>query len=317
VTDEDPIPDGHSFALLLTHDVDRPYKTYQSVYYAVKERDPSHLASLLPGINPYWQFENVRALEEDLGVRSAFYFLDEQRLFRDRPLRDLLSPKAWRLYAGRYDPTEPPFPEIIRDLDARGWEVGLHGSYESYADADRIAAEKETLESILGHAVVGGRQHYLNLEVPDTWRRQAAAGLKYDASLGSSSSAGFDHGTGIERPFDDEFVVFPLTIMEQSLPDPDADPERAWEVCRALIERAEEEAAVMSVLWHPRHLSARDFPGHLPLYRRLIQEALDRGAWVGPPADLYARLDHPSPAGGGGCSTAPTDASPRRVDTSD
>ena len=72
------IPGDHAFALCLTHDVDRPYKTYQSVYYALRERDPSHLGDLRPGVNAYWTFDRIRAVETDLGVRSAFYFLDEE-----------------------------------------------------------------------------------------------------------------------------------------------------------------------------------------------------------------------------------------------
>jgi hypothetical protein len=282
----DPVPPGHEFALLLTHDVDRPYKTYQSIYYAVTERDPSHLASLLPGVDPYWQFENITALEEDLGVRSAFYFLDEQRLLRDRPLCDLLSPTAWRLYAGRYDPAAPPFPELIRRLDAGGWEVGLHGSYESYRDATRLRREKDGLEATLGHELTGGRQHYLNLERPATWRRQADVGLRYDASLGSSSTVGFQHGTGVLRPFDDEFVVFPLTVMENALPDPGDRPEEAWAVCRDLLDEAAATGAVMTVLWHPRCFSVRDFPGYLPLYRRLVERSTAAPGWVRRPTSI-------------------------------
>jgi peptidoglycan/xylan/chitin deacetylase (PgdA/CDA1 family) len=299
VTDPDraerPVPDDHEFALLLTHDVDRPYKTYQSAYYALTqpERRGYHLRTALPGENPYWQFETVTALEEDLGVRSAFYFLSEQRLFRDRPVREWASMRGWQLYAGRYDLTDPEVAAVVEDLDERGWEVGLHGSFESYRDRDRLAWEKARVERVLGRPVTGGRQHYLNLDRPETWKRQSSLGLAYDASLGSSDDYGFQHGYGIKRPFDDEFVVFPLTAMEAALPDPGEDFDRAWAACESLLEEAREHGAVMTVLWHPRHFSHGDFPGHLRLYRRLVASALDMGAWVGPPRDLYEaeRLD--------------------------
>ncbi|GAA0676678.1 polysaccharide deacetylase family protein [Natronoarchaeum mannanilyticum] len=290
--------DDHSFALCLTHDVDRPYKTYQSGYYAVAERDPSHLLSVLPGRNSYWQFEEVMALEDSLGVRSAFYFLDEQNLFRDRPVRDWFDPGSWKRYAGRYELSDPAIVDVIHDLDEGGWEVGLHGSYESYDDPERLAVEKEQIESILGREIVGGRQHYLNLDEPDTWRHHADVGLKYDASLGSSSTYGFQYGDAPLRPFDDEFVVFPLTIMEVALPDPTEHFERAWRECRAVLDEAREREAVATILWHPRYFSQRDFPGYGELYRRIVEYALDEGAWVGPPADLYAQLEHPDGDGG-------------------
>ena len=38
------------------------------------------LLDLLPWRTPYWQFPRITEMERSLGVRSAFYFLNEQRL---------------------------------------------------------------------------------------------------------------------------------------------------------------------------------------------------------------------------------------------
>ncbi|WP_418280308.1 polysaccharide deacetylase family protein [Halorubrum sp. DTA98] len=285
------IPDDHSFALCLTHDVDRPYKTYQSPYYAIRDRSLSQLRDMIFGRNPYWSFDRIRSIEAELGVRSAFYFLDEESLFTERPRRELLDPQAWSLYTGRYDIADPKIVDLIHELDDGGWEIGLHGSYNSFHDRERLREQKRRLESILGRAVTGGRQHHLNLSVPDTWEHHAAIGLQYDASLGSSTEYGFTHGYGVHRPFDDEFVVFPLTAMEIALPI-EEDPDRAWEACEELLADAYENAAVMTVLWHPRFFCS-DTPNYAPIYRRLIERALELGAWVGPPGELYDRLDHP------------------------
>lgn len=288
---DDSIPEGHSFALCLTHDVDRVRKTYQPLYYALTDGDPSQLLAHLPGRNSYWQFENIMAIEEELGVRSAFYFLNEQSLFRDKPLRTWLRPEYWKLYVGRYSVDESAIVDAIRALDAGGWEIGLHGSYESYSDTSRLRTEKETLEALLGHPVLGGRQHYLNLERPETWRRHTEVGLSYDATLGRTDDYGFENGYEPLRPFDDEFVVFPLTLMELTLPDVESDPERAWEECEKLLAEARENDAVMTVLWHPSYFSEVDHPNYGALYRRLIERAQEMGAWVGPPGELYASLE--------------------------
>jgi hypothetical protein len=284
------ILDEYPFALCLTHDVDRPYKTYQSLYYAITNREPRHLLDVLPWRKPYWQFERIMDIESSLGVRSAFYFLDEQYLL-ERPLRSWIDPEAWKLYLGRYDIEDGAITDIIEALDSGGWEVGLHGSYESYRDEDRLRKEKQTLESILGHSVLGGRQHYLNLENPETWQRQSSVGLCYDTSLGSSATYGFQHGYKPFRPFDNEFTVFPLTVMELTLPDPETEFEQAYEACEQLLTEARDNNAAMTALWHPSYFSERDFPNYGQLYRQLIQRALEMGAWVGPPGELYASLD--------------------------
>jgi peptidoglycan/xylan/chitin deacetylase (PgdA/CDA1 family) len=289
-------PDEFPFALCLTHDVDRPYKTYQSLYYAVTKRRPSELLDVLPWREPFWTFEDIMRLEDDLGVRSAFYFLNEQHLLRDRPIRDALSLENWMLYLGRYSLDDRDIRELIRTLDARGWEVGLHGSYDSYADRSRLAYERSRLEEVLGQRILGGRQHHLNLDRPRTWRYQSELGLRYDSSLGSSQGYGFEHGYHPIRPFDDEFVVFPLTLMERTLPNVETAPEQAWEECERLLREARDNEGVMTVLWHPCYFSERAFPNYRDLYRRLIERAQEMGAWVGAPGEYYALLDHPNGA---------------------
>jgi hypothetical protein len=83
--------------------------------------------------------------------------------------------------------------------------------------------------------------------------------------------------------------------MEQTLPDPETQPDRAWSVCASLLAEARENEAAMSILWHPRYFSD-DYAGYERLYRRLIERALEMNAWVGPIGDLYASMDHPSVA---------------------
>lgn len=274
------------FAVCLTHDVDRPYKTYQSVYYAITERRPHHLRTALSGENPYWQFEEVMALESELGVRSSFYFLNEPPIGA-KPKHQWADPGRWIEHLGRYEITAPEIRDVIRRLDDGGWEVGLHGSYDSARDENRLHHEKTVLDEIVGHATKGVRHHHLRLDRPETWRVHASMGLQYDTSLGSSTTCGFSHGYRPLRPFDDDFLVFPLTIMEVGL---SGDTDRAWRECERLLEEARANDAVMTVLWHPRYFNEREFPGYRGLYERLIERALEMGAWIGPPGECYDLL---------------------------
>jgi predicted deacetylase len=62
--------------------------------------------------------------------------------------------KNWILYFGRYSlDDDDDIRELIRTLHDGGWEVGLHGSYESYDDRSRLAYELSRLEEILGDRV--------------------------------------------------------------------------------------------------------------------------------------------------------------------
>ncbi|MFD1514291.1 polysaccharide deacetylase family protein [Halomarina rubra] len=279
----------YEFALCLTHDVDRTREGLRGLYYGARDRDISRFASVLPGRNTYWQFDTIMNLEASLGVRSAFYFLVEKDLFTDFPVREWLRPNNWVLYRGRYDVNSDAVADTVRQLDDGGWEVGVHGSYRSFADLKRFRYEKSVVEAIVGHEIVGGRQHYLNLSIPETWQHHAEVGLRYDTTLGSSTGYGFDHGYGLVRPFDG-FVVFPLTLMDITLPNVSNDYDHAWRECERLLEEARENDAVMTVDWHQRCFSDIAFPRYGELYRRIIERALEMGAWVGPPGELYRTL---------------------------
>jgi peptidoglycan/xylan/chitin deacetylase (PgdA/CDA1 family) len=278
----------HEFALCLTHDVDRPYKTYQSIYDVVRERSVDHLTTALSGANPYWQFDAVASLERELGVRSAFYMLNEPHLLSRHP-RTWLRPVNWIEHLGRYDVGSADVADAIRSLHEGGWEIGLHGSRHAARDRERLAVEKRTLERVLGAPIAGGRQHHLELSTPETWQHYRAIGLRYDTSLGSSTEYGFEHGYHPQFPLDDVFAVFPLTVMEIALSSPDSSFDTAWAECESLLREAAENGAVMTALWHPRYFNTHEFPGYRRLYRRLVERALEMDAWVGPPGEFYER----------------------------
>ncbi|MFB6088948.1 MAG: hypothetical protein ABEK36_04180, partial [Candidatus Aenigmatarchaeota archaeon] len=83
----------------------------------------------------------------------------------------------------------------IHKLNKGGWETGLHGSYYSYKDKEKLNQEKKDLEAVLADKVHGIRQHHLNLDIPETWQYQEKTGLEYDTSLGLKNSIGFRWGT--------------------------------------------------------------------------------------------------------------------------
>jgi hypothetical protein len=280
-------PEDAAFYLCLSHDVDRIYKTFQRPYEALVKGD---VGAMFRWKNPYWQFETVRNLETSLGVKSSFYFLHERRLVTEFSPRHWTKAANWKLYAGRYDYDRPKVRDVVQGLHRDGWEIGLHGSYTSYEDIERLQFEKDRLEALLGTPVLGGRQHYLNLTEPTTWEHHRELGLRYDSSLGSSTEYGFQYGYDVVRPFDDEFVVFPVTVMDCALMGSTDSVEEALAVCDSLLEEARDNGAVMTIDWHQRVFNEAEFPGYGQVYEHLIRRALEMDAWVGPCGELYEWL---------------------------
>ena len=276
-------PNGKKFALCLTHDVDRVRKSYQYMTHFIKSKNWYHIKSFLNRKSePYWNFEKIMNLEKKDNVRSTFFFLEESKKL------DIFHPSKWPLSLGKYKFSDEKVAEIISKLHSGGWEIGLHGSYDSYKNKDLLRLEKKKLEDVLGDEVIGIRQHYLNLEIPYTWKIQKEFGFKYDASFGFSKDIGFRENKILPfRPFNDYFLVIPLTIMDAALFYKFPEPKKAWRKLLEIFDFAEKHGALVTVLWHQRVFNENEFPQWSKMYERIIQEGKKRDAWFARCRDVW------------------------------
>jgi len=280
-------PNQRSFALALSHDVDRVAKRWQYFYYTTLAvlngqanrvwRHVQSFGALLQGDDPYWNFGRIMALEEELDVRSTFFLLNEQGQ------ASLFRPRSMVLFLGRYSMEEKRVRRIIRELHAGGWEVGLHGSYNSFRDEALLRREKSELETILGEPVMGIRQHYLNLDIPETWQIQASVGFAYDSSLGFSDRLGLRWGAS--RPFYPRVTLtgseIPILEIPQAMMDSHLiGVEDAWSRVQALIDTVERQQGVLTINWHQRVFNPWEYQEHQDMYCRIVRECRKRGAWV-------------------------------------
>jgi peptidoglycan/xylan/chitin deacetylase (PgdA/CDA1 family) len=277
-------PEGKKFALCLTHDVDRVDKSWwHCAYYFAKTGRAYHLKSMfIKGKErPYWNFERIMALEEKHGVRSTFFFLNETKKL------EILKFDTFKLAFGNYSMDSQKIVDIIKKLDEGGWEIGVHGSYDSYNNKELLAQEKRELERILERPVVGIRQHYLHLEIPETWKIQQEIGFKYDASFGYRDKVEFRDGKLLPfKPIGGDFVVIPLAIMDGPLFS-SMDIEDAWLKCEKIINLAQKTEAILTVLWHSNRFNDDEFPGQMRIYERIIEESKKRNAWVATGAEIW------------------------------
>ncbi|MFH1722884.1 MAG: polysaccharide deacetylase family protein [Candidatus Altiarchaeota archaeon] len=281
-------PNGAKFALALTHDVDEVKKTYQYLTHLAKSvlrRDitamKGQIASMkdkLTGYEPYWTFGKIKKIEEKFKCTSSLYFLQEEGKVEPTKL------KSWFLAARRYSYSDEKILKVIRELDDGGWEVGLHGSYNSFADEEQLGKEKKALDEVLGRPVIGTRQHHLNLEVPKTWRIQQGIGLKYDSSLGFKDTNGFRAGTCFPfHPFDYELgrgldiLELPLTFMDTTL---FSRRNEFWNVFQPLISTVEENRGLFTLLFHTSTFNNNEYPGWIEYYSGILDYARQRGAWI-------------------------------------
>jgi peptidoglycan/xylan/chitin deacetylase (PgdA/CDA1 family) len=177
-----------------------------------------------------------------------------------------------------------PVAPVLREIHARGHELGLHPSYHTYRDGARLKAEFATLLRAadrldLRQPAWGGRQHYLRFAVPETWRHYAAAGLSYDATLSHADQPGFRCGTCYDfQAYDLEqrrplpLRERPLTVMELTLLDREylgLAAEQAHERIARLAAICRQFKGRFSLLWHNNALLTR---ARQRLYEAVVAE---------------------------------------------
>ncbi len=293
-------PDGKSFAVILTHDVDRIAKSFQYVTHAWRSLRRFDIAGVsaqarsfrrkIRGEEPYWTFDQIVSHESRRAVRSTFFFLDERS-----PL--LEEPREWKMRLGRYDPRSPKVTQQIRDLIAGGWEVGLHGSIRSAENPALLAREKQRLERLAARPIVGVRQHYMRLRGDTTWLAQEEAGLLYDTSVGSSRAPGFARGTCIPYHPWLEDAKTPLSLWEVPTALMDAavlyrdlgsmKPRRnPTEIVKRCIDLVRLCGGVLNVLWHPHFFSREDFSSGADVYDWLMDVCQAENGWFATGSEL-------------------------------
>ena len=251
-------PEGKEFAICLTHDIDSLTK-YPSAPKILRvgitqlrrqkprwylEMARNYLAMLFHlRKGPYETLDDIVKLEGQYGFRSSFYFKAGDSSIHDENL------------VGR-----PKAVSIIRRMEDKGWEVGLHAGYNTYKDVRIMSQERDEVDRAVSKRNYGCRQHCLRWKTPDTWRIQEKLGLLYDTSLGFNDELGFRCGICVPfKPFDIkenrelDIWELPLTVMDASFDSPryqGLSPEGGYGEIIKHINMVKKYGGCFVLLWH-------------------------------------------------------------------
>jgi hypothetical protein len=278
----------HKFSIKVSHDVDSPsrygFSSLKQLARAmaadvIKYRDiPLAIKAPVIRINskrrlhkadPFNTFDWIMDVSEANGLTSAFYFI----CGRTDASKD-----------AAYDPEHPAIRHLMQRIHARGHEIGLHPSYNTYKSGAMIAKEAKRLLSICAEEGIrqshwGGRMHFLRWETPTTLRGWEYAGLSYDSTLSYADHPGFRCGTCFEYPgFDPvkqnmlKIRVRPLIVMEQSIIAAQylglGHGDAAFAKFSQLKEACRRVGGCFTLLWHNSRFT---LGGERDLYMKILQ----------------------------------------------
>ena len=276
------------FELVLTHDVDKPYKfLFMNLKRFVKLlaadvlkrrslkqafRDFCGFITVKSGKterDPYNTFSKIMNMSESVGVKSHFYFIAEN---------------YGKLLNSDYDLYNEKIVEIIENIKKRGHIAGLHISYDAAHDAEKMKKEAEKFCRVAEKAgidtgLLEARHHFLRVSVPESWRIMEECGIKRDLSLSFADHAGFRSGTCYEYPLFDlpagkklNLIEIPLIVMECSVIDERymncGVGEKSFEFIKYLMNTTALFNGKFVLLWHNNRF---EDTGETALYMKLLR----------------------------------------------
>ncbi|TCO11017.1 polysaccharide deacetylase family protein [Natronoflexus pectinivorans] len=276
------------FGFFLSHDVDRvSFYRPKEVLYKIKQLSGMAPRSfgygktikyLFKGVlkniflfslkDPWWNFDDLIFLEKSLGIKSTWFFLH-----RDHKNLD-----------SQYELTDKKIVNLIKRLTEAGFEAGLHGSYYSANNRNKIKYQFNLFEKIAGRQPVGNRQHFLRVTGIETFRNQESVGLIYDNTLSFAEHEGFRNGYcypfklyDLENDRELDLWEIPLTMMEVSpLNYRKVGLDGLYHSAFKLIEEIERFGGVFSLLWHNCRLMDDEYPGVSEFYPKLLKDIMSK-----------------------------------------
>ena len=207
-----------TFKYEITIDVDNPWKylnkgmvlsvggllkqMYQGDISGAIER----LKAIYIGKDPNDTFEDIYQLCPP--EKTTFFFL----INRESP------------HDGRFTLTSKAYQKLIKEICGKGYNVGIHPSYTSFLDGERLKEEKKALEHFIDLPIHKSRQHFLKYRLPYTFRELEALGIKEEYSICHFEKGGFPTGMAapylwydLEEERISELKIHPTIIMDWTL----------------------------------------------------------------------------------------------------
>ncbi|MEM9932877.1 MAG: hypothetical protein AAF824_04660 [Bacteroidota bacterium] len=205
------------YRVIWTFDLDNPWKyKYKPLYVQlggfVKDLLNVNLAQVRERIEAWLTakdpHEVYKEIEEHFPAKESIFFI---LLARKSP------------HDTRYTWRSPQLKQLVLTIMAKGALVGIHPSYTTSKDEAQLALEKEKLEKWVGPVSVG-RQHYLKVSYPETYRSYIGSGIQTDYSACLYHMTGFPMGMmrsfywfDLENNQQTTLRIQPTQIMDVSL----------------------------------------------------------------------------------------------------
>ncbi len=216
--------------------------------------------------DPFDTFDYQFEIQKKYNLKPIYFIL-----FADYGTNDKNTPTHSRI-----------FKELVRWI-ADHADVGIHPSFTSNSVSGKLKKEIKLLSKTLHREVSKSRQHFLILNLPNTYRNLINQGITDDYSLGYASQIGFRASTCTSFLFYDlementtSLRLHPFTAMEGSLRDyRQLNARQALEEYQGIIDEVKAVGGTYISIWHNESLSnQKRWVAWREVYEKMIEYAI-------------------------------------------
>jgi hypothetical protein len=216
--------------------------------------------------DPYDNYQYLFDIQDKYNLKSLYFFL-----LADYGLNDKNVP-VW----------SKKFQSLIKVISDRA-KIGIHPSFGSNKKPEKLAKEIERLSLISKFEVIRSRQHFLILNMPETYRRLIQHEIKEDYSMGFATEVGFRASICTPYPFYDldreeqtKLMLYPFAVMEATLKFyMETSQAQACEIIDSLVDEVKSVDGLFISLWHNETVSNEGlWSDWRRVYEHLVQKAV-------------------------------------------
>ena len=201
-----------------------------------------------------------------------------QKAFKINPIYFIL--------CGEYDTNDknisirkPSFQALIKRLGDYA-DVGIHPSFSSYLDIEKMQREIDNLSEVLHRPLTKSRQHFLRMNLPRSYQKLIELDISDDYTMGFASQVGFRAGIAdtfrfydLENDMVTNLRVHPFAIMDGTMRDYlNLDVEASLRLAKQLVDEVKAVGGTFIYLTHNETLGGEQrWVGWPEMYRQLIE----------------------------------------------
>ena len=221
--------------------------------------------------------EVLRGRRKDPFDSFEFQF-ELQKEFKIKPIYFIL--------CGDYDTNdknisirEPAFQALIKQLGDYA-DVGIHPSFSSYLNIDKLRKEIDSLSEVLHRPLTKSRQHFLRMNLPRSYQKLIELDISDDYTMGFASQAGFRAGIAstfrfydLENDMVTNMRVHPFALMDGTMRDYlNLDVEASLSLAKQLVDEVKAVGGTFIYLTHNETLGGeKRWVGWPEMYRQLLE----------------------------------------------